>query len=497
MFDYGLEAVNGYWSGRGYIVWPDEFDWALVLRAEVLEGAGEFESMFQLLHDRVTLIAPSAIKQVNDANWTLALYDAETYELSFPVRSDWYDNEIGDGDWEGYQSPDGASFALIASPDGDDAAEILPALLDESVAAGVEDYELVDTRTYRAERHTWEAARYTAVREDQEVTGRVYVTVVGGLSLAMWFETPTDEQTPSMFAEVFEPMLDGCALEPLDLTPFASGEFGFKLEYPVTWELMQEDWGSLITANPAGTAEIWIVPVYGVGANLKAIVWDVLDDIGVELDGAFTRVTVGGQDALAFDIVANWDGEVWLYKAFALYNGDLELGLVVLAGALEGESDPTPVYQMLLDTFERWWVEEMGNAVYPLPETWPGGEDESGIWRRYTPDGKADSATFVAVAQFEGDAPLDVMDAVLQENVASADVSFSNVSDYGGALRWEFKEYTVNRAGQLVVGDLFATTDGSDVYVVWTEVPVNNAWQVYQDVIEPMIIGFTFPTPGG
>ena len=62
---------------------------------------------------------------------------------------------------------------------------------------------------YNGGNHTWQAVLYRGQRNGQPIIGRMYATIYEGAGYAFWAETPDNDQTAALFADVFEPMLDG------------------------------------------------------------------------------------------------------------------------------------------------------------------------------------------------------------------------------------------------------------------------------------------------
>ena len=331
-------------SGRCFAIYRDDLDVGLVFSAQARDDADvDFEPIYQLLRSSAAFFDLSAS---STALWDVdKSFSNAAHNVQFPVPKRWIENTRTHGDiWRGYASTAlryDPTFALAAWTVGDDASATLDRLLATYVAAETQGYQLEDRRTYYGENHTWEAARYTAARIGQPVTGRMYVTVVDGLTYAMWFETPTDDQTAQIFAEIFEPMLDGFTAESVDLTPYANGEYGFKLQYPILWSEMRSVGEQMVeTGDPDGSALIHVYPVPGAPSDLEAIAAEVLDSRGITLDGEFTSITVDGQEALAFSLRYETPEGRWKGAAFAVYRQDRELGLVFSAEVYARDQAP-------------------------------------------------------------------------------------------------------------------------------------------------------------
>ena len=107
--------------------------------------------------------------------------------------------------------------------DETEASGILYSLAEEQIFADAHNVKITGRRTYYGQTfiwtvdnirydgsgHTWEAILYTAERGGQSVIGRLYATIYEGTAYIMWVETLNDDNAPAIFADIFEPMLDG------------------------------------------------------------------------------------------------------------------------------------------------------------------------------------------------------------------------------------------------------------------------------------------------
>ncbi len=211
--DFSYETEAGAYDGHGFAFFHPTLGIGMVAAAEALAGAGETAPAAGLLREHLVLIDLAAVYQADTTVWDFAVAEDHGLSLEYPVRLDWLDG-FEDGLWTRYTpGADPASPTFAATTFGPsaaaDAGAALDALLTAEVMAGAEDFETTDRRTYYGQSHTWEAALYEAERDGQAVIGRLYVTLFEGAQVALWAETPDTEEAATIFADIFEPMLDG------------------------------------------------------------------------------------------------------------------------------------------------------------------------------------------------------------------------------------------------------------------------------------------------
>jgi hypothetical protein len=179
---------------------------------------------------------------------------------------------------------------------------------------------------------------------------------------------------------------------------------------------------------------------------------------------------------------------------YTLTCGDVE---VMGEPAESGAATPAEVdaaYQLLLNTIEFRSIDTIDEmAAYPVPTAWMDGF-EDGVWRRYTPDADPDSAIFAATTSYETeDTPGTVLEVLFTDRVINAADEFSIDSLWtiqAEPLAWETVRYTATRGDERLEGVMYAAVLDGVAYGVWAEAPIGDWWQLYEDVFEPLLLGF-------
>ncbi len=218
-FDYTYETDAGTVDGRALATFNPYIGIGVVYTAEALQGTGDLDATFDMLQYHLTLIDLAALAQSDTAEWDVVhIADNAGMRADYPVRFDWEPGVVGDV-WERYTpgaDPNSPTFAAEARVEvtTDDVAALLSQYVTDYVVPGTTTFTLTETRTYYAQKHTWNTALYTAERNGQPVVGRMYAMIVNGAAYFMWQETPNDDTAAAMFADVLEFMLDGFLVVP-------------------------------------------------------------------------------------------------------------------------------------------------------------------------------------------------------------------------------------------------------------------------------------------
>lgn len=211
---YTYQTETGTFQGRGLALYQESVGGGMVFGAETLVG-NDLDPIFTLLRDHLVLIDLNVLRAADSSQWKLIASEDRTIE--YPVRLDWLDG-FQVGNWTRYApGADQASPTFIAikvaEAQSDSPRQELDRFLNSDAMAGTEEFSAT-YRTYYGQKHTWLAALYTANRQGQAVIGRMYVTLVDGVSHVLWVETLHSEDAATVFGDVFEPMVDGYIVTP-------------------------------------------------------------------------------------------------------------------------------------------------------------------------------------------------------------------------------------------------------------------------------------------
>ncbi len=195
------------------------------------------------------------------------------FGANYDIPKSWRDNLSEDGIWI-LARPQNAPnvFMRLAQVEAYDPIALLDAMLADYVQPNLSDFAMTEKRVYYAQFNTWQVARYSGMREDVAVIGRLYTTIgTFGNAIVIWQEAPADI-APDLFVNVFEPIVDALAVnKPFRTYPL--GEYGFTLNYPRRFgylsEVIEEGHKYLIARNPDGA--IYIVDFFADTADYDAI----------------------------------------------------------------------------------------------------------------------------------------------------------------------------------------------------------------------------------
>jgi hypothetical protein len=196
----------------------------------------DVEANLRIMQDTLVLFEPPSL----DSHWTRqsinrpSAFIGEPAQL--PVYETWLPNAFDNGIWSGFaldKNPENLTFAAVTQLYGAENTEaVLDALLLAEVQAGTEDFTETDRRQYSGEQYSWQVALYTVTRDNQTISGRLYVTYAAETDIvyAVWFEAP-QETADLLFSETFELMLDGFSI-PKQSWRQAHSDAGIELRYP-------------------------------------------------------------------------------------------------------------------------------------------------------------------------------------------------------------------------------------------------------------------------
>ena len=189
--------------------------------AEVLEGAGDVDALYQQLKDYFTFFDAAALRDSGTVSWAYNPSPRLDTAYKYPIPIAWMtdvDADMGgleDGIWWRYapgNDPASPTFVAIAAQlavEGDSAA-MLDSLVNDYVAATSEGFTLIDTRTFNSDNDLlWDVALFTITRNGQEIVGRMYTTVINDMAYAIWVETPNSDSAAVTFANTFELIVNG------------------------------------------------------------------------------------------------------------------------------------------------------------------------------------------------------------------------------------------------------------------------------------------------
>jgi hypothetical protein len=285
------------------------------------------------------------------------------------------------------------------------------------------------------------------------------------------------------------------------LTGYVDDDWGFRLTHPTGWFSMSyfPDSGLLQAGNLEATEYVFVYPHYN-SPDLQVIAQDVLDDFSMVSVGQFTPVTIGGRNALQFDLTYTNDAGTWNGRAFATYREDLELGLVFSAETLNGQN-LDQIYEALSSNLE-WFdiisvrdqdtgiwqytfVGESDEVRLPVPRAWLPGE-QGGIWTFFAP---AENTNVAAVAIIDGtDANTTLNDLMNQFVANQAGFQLQGTETYFAEnAQWAVALYEASG----IAGRMHVTISNNRAYALWVEAPIGEAQNVTRRLFDPMLDGFT------
>ncbi len=222
--NYHYDTEAGRMTGRGYAIYHAPRELEMVFAAEALDGVGDLDASLDLLRTHTRLIDFTALDARDQGGataerswdftertegWAFA-QSVEERTVRYPVRLDW--TSFDSGIWTVYlpeSDPSGATYAAVGAVTLDE-ANTAETLLNLFVAQYVSpDATISSYPTYYGQNHTWFAALYTFGDGDDESTGRVYIAAIDSRVFVVWVQTPYTDEAAALFAEVFEPLIDG------------------------------------------------------------------------------------------------------------------------------------------------------------------------------------------------------------------------------------------------------------------------------------------------
>ena len=285
-------------------------------------------------------------------------------------------------------------------------------------------------------------------------------------------------------------------------TGYVDDDWGFRILHPSEWFSVSyfPDTDLLQTANLDETEYIFIYPVYD-SADLQVIAQQVLDRFSMASTTGFTPTTVGGQDALQFDLTYTSDAGTWNGRAFATYRADLQLGLVFSVETINGQNLDRLYNTMTgnLQWFDIIGVRDQDTGVWentflgdtirlPVRRDWLPGED-IGIWTFFTPAATAtESTTIAAVAIVDGTDASATLDGLMNQFVANQPgfVLMGTETYFGENAQWATALYEVSG----IAGRMHVTVANNQAYALWLEAPTGEAQVITRAIFDPMLDGF-------
>lgn len=297
------------------------------------------------------------------------------------------------------------------------------------------------------------------------------------------------------------------------LRGYVDDDWGFIFQRPADWFNVTyfPDSDFLQTSNLDTTEYIFVYPVYEAQPDLQAIGQSVLDKFDMPLEGAFTPVSVGGQDALEFRFNYTNDTGAFAGRAFAVYVDSLSLGLVFSAEAID-PARTEALYQLLLDHltfFDAQAIKEQDTGLwtsdrytegdsYPVPRDWMPGAQADGLFWVYRPGNAAAGSTLagVTVLTDPSDSAAATLDQILAQEIEGKPgyALVGKETYYGQNHTWEYAQYTLENG--TVTGRLYATVQDGTPYLLMFEAPTAEFEAAFASVFTVMLDGFEVTAAG-
>ncbi len=302
-----------------------------------------------------------------------------------------------------------------------------------------------------------------------------------------------------------------------DLRGYVDNDWGFNFQRPDGWFSVDyfPEQNFLQTGSRDNKQYMFVYPGDDDVSDLKKIAQSVLDKFSLDSNGKFKKITVDGKDALEFTFSYTNDEGDYFGRAFAIYQDDLQFGLVFSSEAMN-ETDMDNNYQLFLDDLTFFNATEIkakdtgtwsrdhftDETHYPVPTTWmPGGEDiKDANWWFYHPNDDNTDATFAGVLVYkesEDDADTWLTD-VLDEYIADKKGYILDNEDtyYGEQNTWRFASFTHRGDnGEDITGRVYVTIKNNIPYVMWFEAPADKFLEVFNTTFTIMLDGFKIDDP--
>ena len=295
VFDHTYQTDDGQtWQGRAVAFHRQtaQGDRGIVFSADVLPTAANaptLDEIFNLLVNNIAFFDAVSLGMEEQRTWDYRLINRR---IPYPVPVDWTTTTDADGVWTIYrpiETTESHTLAGVARIPGDyaDSAAVLADLLAQY--AGDTEPSI---RVYNGENHIWEAASYVAMRDDQEIAGRIYVTEMNNRFYALRFETPHTNEAVRLFRTIFEPMVDGFA--PPSTITFAGG--GTRSAYVRS---------AVVSTNDVCGTITWNEICHGDGEPLRVL---TADGQATQLAESGARMRI--DDLVAFQVGTRADGSI-------------------------------------------------------------------------------------------------------------------------------------------------------------------------------------------
>jgi hypothetical protein len=194
---YVYEGLEGEVAGRGFIIYEPTVGNAMLFAAEVPGASEDPALLYQRLLAAVHLFPVAPVLEQTASQWLYAFND----EGSLALPPDWLET-----DWQRY-APDASAPTFVEwqsyALDEVGLMEDILALYAPQIPA----YSLRVRSVYTGY-YAWDVAEYTAQRDGQPVTGRLYATLVDDRFHVVQFEVPADASASAVIASTLEIIVD-------------------------------------------------------------------------------------------------------------------------------------------------------------------------------------------------------------------------------------------------------------------------------------------------
>ncbi|MBI1277913.1 MAG: hypothetical protein GC179_07275 [Anaerolineaceae bacterium] len=301
------------------------------------------------------------------------------------------------------------------------------------------------------------------------------------------------------------------------LRGYVDNDWGLMFQRPVGWfdvDYFPEQ-NFLQTGSRDNKQYMFVYPGDNDVTDLKKIAQGVIDKFSLESNGKFKKITVDGREGQEFTYTYTNDAGKYFGRAVAVYQDDLQFGLVFASEAMS-KADMDANYQLLLDhltLFNATEVKSKDTGVwssdhftdethYPVATTWmPGGEDvKDSNWWYYHPNDDKNDPTFAAVEVY-GESEDDTatwVDDIVSDKVSEKD-GFKLVDTdtyYGEKNEWAYQTFTYNNDdGEEITGRVYVTIKNKIPYALWFEAPTTQFKEVFVSTFTIMLDGFRIDDP--
>lgn len=285
--------------------------------------------------------------------------------------------------------------------------------------------------------------------------------------------------------------------------------YGVNFRYPATWirPRFTPDGLRLFTADLATDTLLSLFPYTNVSSAAETDTairesWNDLDGLTILNQ---REVTISGVPAFVTDYTYSFNGAPRIGAVIAIYVPDQNVGYAFDLDAPQSNTEPAlQAFQVLVDSINFFDIQAAsgssiwqtvtladGRVSFPVPSTWL--QEGDGAWTLYrAPDTAGTFLAFGATA-----ATGQTKEAIAQQALAALQQSETNLQVlasepyYVGNEEWHLVVFTYDDA-QKMAGAFFATTLGTQDYILWIEAPDIAFDQLYADTFSVAVNGFTF-----